>query len=591
MRKIGYYLSIACYDTLLRIFFIILILKLLFFHYIIQLGSLSFLSDLGVILLVLSFSLFMRKKSTKIMYLTVMDVLFSLILFSTALYRKHFGDFITAFSIDQLPMLKSIADQVFFLIDREYLFFIDLLFLPVLSVKRVSNRDFNIKDKAKAVLILFFLGLYLNLTIFSNLLMGFNFSNFAGERDTFVSHFGIINYQVFDMYSYVTTKTIKANVAQSDMTLVQHWIKGRNDTRSSGHEYTGVGKGFNVVFIQAESLQNFIIGKRYNGREITPNLNSLASKGIIFTGIFDQTAAGSSSDATLLSISSLYPARRGSASYLYAHNCYDSLPKVLRDNGYETAVMHPNAERFWNSGVFEKSLGFDHQFYDTEYDIVETIGIGLSDRAFFMQSADKMKIFSTPFFVLLRTLSAHFPFYYVTEKNDDFPVGSLEGKTTGHYIRTMHYMDGAIGEFMKKLDEYDMLSKTIIVIYGDHRAHLNEEDLEALGVRYERESEKIALLISIPGRSYKDERDTIGGLVDIAPTVSTILGVDISDKFFLGRDLISAAEGFVIFRDGSLIGEKKSGDGLYPGEVLAVSDIILEKDIIPKIRNLQECDK
>ena len=35
------------------------------------------------------------------------------------------------------------------------------------------------------------------------------------------------------------------------------------------NEYFGVAKGKNLIYIQVESLENFVIGKKVNGKEIT----------------------------------------------------------------------------------------------------------------------------------------------------------------------------------------------------------------------------------------------------------------------------------------------------------------------------------
>lgn len=38
------------------------------------------------------------------------------------------------------------------------------------------------------------------------------------------------------------------------------------------NEYFGAAKGKNLIYIQVESLENFVIGQKINGQEITPNL-------------------------------------------------------------------------------------------------------------------------------------------------------------------------------------------------------------------------------------------------------------------------------------------------------------------------------
>ena len=86
-------------------------------------------------------------------------------------------------------------------------------------------------------------------------------------------------------------------------------------------------------------------------------------------------------------------------------------------------------------------------------------------------------------------------------------------------------------------------------------------------------------------KNLRYESNTIGGLIDVAPTVLNILGVDISDKFFLGRDLVNSHNSFIIFRDGSYICRDNSVDKTYAQNQLRISDLILEKDMVALIKN------
>ena len=40
------------------------------------------------------------------------------------------------------------------------------------------------------------------------------------------------------------------------------------------NQFTNIFKGKNVIFIHAESIQNFLIDLKINGNEITPNINN-----------------------------------------------------------------------------------------------------------------------------------------------------------------------------------------------------------------------------------------------------------------------------------------------------------------------------
>jgi phosphoglycerol transferase MdoB-like AlkP superfamily enzyme len=75
-------------------------------------------------------------------------------------------------------------------------------------------------------------------------------------------------------------------------------------------------------------------------------------------------------------------------------------------------------------------------------------------------------------------------------------------------------------------------------------------------------------------------RHTIGGLVDVTPTLCNILGIDISGKFFLGKDLAQKGSGYTIFRDGSFISPGRTIDNATASEELRINDLILQRNVL-----------
>lgn len=585
MSKLGYYLSVAYYDMPYRIFLSILVLKLILFTHIIGLEIESFFNSLGIVILILSISLPIRSKNFKLLYLFFSNLLCSLIFFTHSLYRSYFGDFASIYNLNEAYMLRTAYDSVIDIMGINIFFIVDFIFLPFLFSRLKFRHKFNISERINAMGILLLLALSLfTPTFIYNIRTSFNFFE-SSNRIFFVNHFGIFTYQFRDIYDYLVIERRKKQVLVSDINTIKDWFKEKGNKVALGNDLSGIGRGMNLIVIQVESLQNFVIGKSYNGREVTPNLNEIAKRGIYFNNVYDHTAAGGSSDATFLANASLYPIRKGAVSLLYPYNRFDSLPNVLKEHGYATAGMHAFKRGFWNAETFTKTLGFDRQFYEDNYIMTEKVGWGLSDKAFFSQSLEKILGLPNPFCTLLFTLTSHRPYNYVTADIDNFQLSDLKGTSVGHYMRSMHYVDSAIGEFLQKLSEYDLHSNTVIVIYGDHRARLPDDELKLIDINNMNEQRKIPLIISIPNRRRGDERETIGGLIDVAPTVCNILGVDISDKFFMGKDLAQRDSSFVVFRDGSYI----SNDGIINAssvkEQLMISDLIIEKDMIPLIRN------
>ena len=99
-----------------------------------------------------------------------------------------------------------------------------------------------------------------------------------------VNHIEFFTYHTNDIVVNVVGKLKRSSV---DEKAIQKKMKSIVP-KSSGTAYKGVAKGKNLILIQTESFNNFVIGATYNGQEITPNLNKLLKKDTIISTIFIQ---------------------------------------------------------------------------------------------------------------------------------------------------------------------------------------------------------------------------------------------------------------------------------------------------------------
>ena len=66
------------------------------------------------------------------------------------------------------------------------------------------------------------------------------------------------------------------------------------------NEYAGISENKNLIVIQVESLESFVLGKEINGKKITPVMDELIQKGLYFPNIYEQVNEGTSSDSDLM---------------------------------------------------------------------------------------------------------------------------------------------------------------------------------------------------------------------------------------------------------------------------------------------------
>ena len=323
----------------------------------------------------------------------------------------------------------------------------------------------------------------------------------------------------------------------------------------------GVAEGRNLIVIQLESFQNFVINAEYNGQEITPNLNEII-KGdtIYFDRYYQQIGSGNTSDAELATNNSIYGSLSSYSYKLFAHNYFRGLPVLLSEKGYDTAVFHAHEERdFWNREEAYKTQGFD-TFYGGiggsdigQYDMTEWMGWGLTDTEFFKQSMKYLKELSQPFYSFIITLSNHHPYLMLDHYRFIDLLPEDEGTIFGNYISSAAYTDYAIGQLMQLLKEGGLYENSIIALYGDHLGlPLNDEEIcnsmsRFLGKDYDYDTMmNVPLIITIPGAD-KEINQTIsisGGHLDL-PTIAYLMGFETLDTIYLGHNLLTIDSGFV----------------------------------------------
>lgn len=324
---------------------------------------------------------------------------------------------------------------------------------------------------------------------------------------------------------------------------------------SNTSNYKGIAKGKNLILIQVESLQNFVIGAKYNGKEITPNLNKLiGNNSLYFDHYYSNIGKGNTVDAEFSTLNSLYPVIDRECYSLYEDNTYNGLPWLMREQGYYSFAVHGYYGSFWNRENAYPYQGFQ-QFYSLEdLDDTEQIGLGISDKSMFKQAADIIVEQEQPYFAFLNTLTNHHP--YEIDESEYLIELDEEDKGTmfGNYLETVAYTDAAIGEFIQDLKDKGVYEDTVIALYGDHHglnatmSENKERMTEFLGKDYDfDEMFKVPLIVHIPGSGLKKTVSTTGGQIDFLPTIANMFDIKIPQPYVLGRDLLNSKDGFVAF--------------------------------------------
>ncbi|MHC5001102.1 MAG: sulfatase-like hydrolase/transferase, partial [Planctomycetota bacterium] len=104
------------------------------------------------------------------------------------------------------------------------------------------------------------------------------------------------------------------------------------------------------------------------------------------------------------------------------------------------------------------------------------------------------------------------------------------------YAEEIAYTDHCIGQVIDKLKSLGLYDSTLLIITGDHVEGLGEHKEMGHGYFIYQESIKVPLIVKLPGSKKAQIVNDIAGLIDLPPTVCSLLGVESSESF-KGQDL------------------------------------------------------
>jgi phosphoglycerol transferase MdoB-like AlkP superfamily enzyme len=371
------------------------------------------------------------------------------------------------------------------------LFGMSLFVIPFLSTKENSDNIFANELEAN--------GIYKFYQAFMNSELDyFKFYKMLPENEAY----GLLNRQISVSIKGTTLKDIKSDAEEN-------------------HK--------NVVLITIESYSAEFLKMYGNEKNITPFLDSLATKSLVFSNLYavgNRTVRGIEAVTLCLpptagesvvkrvdnkekfSTGSVFKKKGYNVKYLYGGDAYfDNMQDFFGGNGYEIVdkkTFKPNEITFQNIwGVCDEDM----------YNKAITI----------MNSEFKE---NKPFFNHIMTVSNHRPFTYPNDKID-IP-GDAKSRDGG-----VKYTDFAMKEFFNKAKKQPWFANTVFVILADHCASSSGKT-ELPVDKY-----RIPAMIYSPGFIAPKHYTNLMSQIDVMPTVFGLLNFNYQSKFF-GEDVLKS---------------------------------------------------
>jgi lipoteichoic acid synthase len=391
----------------------------------------------------------------------------------------------------------------------------------------------------------------------------------------------------------VTSKPPTATLTPSGKAAVRiERIRGALEGSRIATFSAGTFRGKNVIIVQVEALNTMLMQNKIDGKEITPNLNKIVGESWYFPNTYSETGMGNTADAEFIVNASLFAPRGQAAPVAYADRKVPALPRLMGALGYDTFTLHPNQVAYWNRKELYAALGFKRYYEARYFHWTDIMGMGPSDEVLFRKGMDVLKADDashTPFYSQFMTLSAHTPFDFIPPSRRPVRTPSeYKGSLMGSYISATSYSDYAIGKFVKDLKQTGIWDKSIVIIYGDHTAMLDNTlegtDAEAaqalLGREYgPADRQRIPLIIHLPGQTAPVLNKSTVGQVDIMPTVADLVGIDLTQVPHMGRSVFVQSNALVPLNSylpgGSFVNDRvlfMPGIGFDDGQAVNIAD-------------------
>jgi hypothetical protein len=289
----------------------------------------------------------------------------------------------------------------------------------------------------------------------------------------------------------------------------------------------------NIIQITVESLSAEFLGLFNPKSTLTPNLDALAPRCLVFDNFY---ATGTRTDRGMEALTLSLPPMPGRSLVKRPRNeDMFTLGSVLRSRGYDTAFIYGGFGYFDNMNYF-----FGHNGYRViDRNVVAKDDItfaniwGACDEDLLrwtMREADAQAAAGRPFHFFVMTTSNHRPF--------TFPAGRIDlPSLTSGRNGGVKYTDYAIGRFLRDAESKPWFKNTVFVIVADHCA--SSAGKTELPVQ----NYHIPLLIYAPGGQIAPGHiTTLTGQMDYAPTLLGLLGWSYPSRFF-GYDVRRVPEG------------------------------------------------
>lgn len=529
----------------------------------------------------------------------IMNILISILLFADNIYYSYSSNVLSVLQISNLQYGEEIMSTLPLLLKLpQILYFIDILTLIILIATSIIKIEKGKKSKTKFIVCRTIIGI---MCMIFFIILSINANSKVLEdpynRDTQIKKGTIYGYHISDILNAMLGSKQAKYDNKNDMMKEYNVLKDEYNEKY-GESYIDIKttmEGKNVIILQLESIQEFVLNKTINGREITPNLNKFINENIRLSNMFMQSYS-TTADSEFSTVTSLYPVENGMAYSRYYKNNYDDIFKMFHNKDYTTSYMHGNYGNFWNRTNVYNNMKVDYiELKDKFLDISENIMGYLSDELLYKQAVQKLKEYDNPFISYVVAASSHTGFTLdgLQDKSKvNINVGKYKDTFFGNYLESVNYADYAFGIFIQELKNASLYDNSVIILYGDHNGldmynnemieFLKELDSNLTDTDIKLNYIRVLAGMRIPGINNLRIDKPVSKL-DIKPTLAYLCNIE--EGVSLGTNML-AKKNFICLNNERIVTDKFYYDELWYD--IETGEIVEENDELKKYHKFMQ---
>ena len=292
----------------------------------------------------------------------------------------------------------------------------------------------------------------------------------------------------------------------------------------------------NVLLVSVDTLRTDRLSAYGYERSTSPEIDRLLRRGTWFTNA--RTVEPLTSPASCSLLTSLFPHEHGSSrNGLRLRPGLESLPKLLEQRGYDTVAFIGNwTLRNSLSGLAEHFDEYNEVFTRRRWFGMfneEATGEDLTAETVEWIEEHREERPERPYFVWVHYVEPHAPYRFWEDFAEPLRIDFGRGvPKSDRYDTEIAYTDREVGRLLRALGGKDALpDDTLVLFVADHGESLGQHGYWGHGRHLYEDSLHIPMGLVWPGRVPRSKIEDPALIIDLAPTVLSLLGLPEPDGF------------------------------------------------------------